>query len=91
MFALKRSAGASPEASLRNPLHASDKAHNLGIHNGFETHGRHQEESKTRVPAVSQKDVCPPKLKKRSFHMETETHDKVVKNKRKHEYSLEQT
>ena len=53
MLALKSSAGASLEVSLRNPLHASDKAHNLGIHNGFETHGRHQKESKTRVPAVS--------------------------------------
>ena len=67
MLALKRSAGAAPEVNLMNWLHASDKAHNLEIHHGFETHGRHQEESKTRVPAVSQKDVCPPKLKKKKF------------------------
>ena len=36
MLAAKRSAGVAPGVSLRNPLHASDKACKRGIDPGFE-------------------------------------------------------
>ena len=36
MMADKKSAGVAPEVNLRNPLHASDKAHNRGFHSYFE-------------------------------------------------------
>ena len=39
MLGTKKSAGATPEVNLRNPLHAGHKAHKEGIHPGFETQG----------------------------------------------------
>ena len=39
MLAIKRSGGVAPEVNLRNPLDTGKKAHQRGIHPGFETQG----------------------------------------------------
>ena len=41
--------------NLRKPLHAGDETHRQGIRPGFETQGRCQQKSVTRVTVVTQK------------------------------------
>ena len=57
LLAVKRSAGATPEVNLSNPLHAGEKARMQGIHPGFETQGRHHQKSKTGVSVAPQKGL----------------------------------
>ena len=52
-----QSAGVIPEVNLRNSLHTGDKAHNRGIHPGFETQGRHRQKSKTGVSVAPRKGL----------------------------------
>ena len=52
----KRSAGATPEVNLRNPLHAGEKACKWTIFSDFETEGRCQQKYKTEVAVVPQKE-----------------------------------
>ena len=39
------SVGVAPEMNLKNPLHIGQKAHEWGIHPGFETQSRYHQES----------------------------------------------
>ena len=61
MLSTKRSAGVTPEVSVRNPLHNGEKACKQGIHPGFETQCRRHQMSKTGVSAAWQKDLVAPK------------------------------
>ena len=47
MLAVKRLAGVAPDVSLKNPLHAGDKAHKWGIQPGYEPQSRRNQKSKT--------------------------------------------
>ena len=51
-MAAKRTAGASTEVNLRNPLQAGEEAHKRGFHPGFETQDRCHQTSKTGVSVV---------------------------------------
>ena len=44
--AAKRLAGVALEMNLRDPLHTGDKECKRGFHPGFETQGRHHQQSK---------------------------------------------
>ena len=57
MLVIKRLAGVTQEMNLRNPLHEGFEAHKQGIHPGFETQGRRQQKSVTRVTVVTQKGL----------------------------------
>ena len=65
MLTAKRSAGVVPEVNIREcitslmPLPNANNPHQAG----FETQRRHQQMPKTGTP---QKDICPPKIKKKN-------------------------
>ena len=69
MLAVTWSLGAAPEVNLRNLQWTGDEA-NKGINPGFEIHRTHHQKSKTRVPVVPQKNLCPPTIseKKETLH-----------------------
>ena len=60
-----QSAGVTPEVNLRNSLHAGDKARKWGIHSGFETQGRHHQNSKTGVSVAPWKGLMSSKIFKK--------------------------
>ena len=63
MLTSSQSAGVATDVNLRSHKQESTQK---GIHPGFETWGRgHQKKIQNRVSVASQKDSCPPKLKKR--------------------------
>ena len=52
-----RSAGVAPDVNLRNPLYVGDELYMWGIHPGFETQGRHDQESQTGISVAPQKGL----------------------------------
>ena len=55
----ERPAGEAPEVNLGNPLHADNKAHQGGIHPGYQTQGRRHQKCKQEHPWAHGKDLCP--------------------------------
>ena len=52
MLVIKRSAGITTEANLRNLLRTGKEVPSPGINLGFENHGRHSQKSKTEVSNI---------------------------------------
>ena len=66
MLATKRSACVAPELNLRECVtHMPLPRVNKAAHSGFETQKRYHQKSKTGVPVAPQKDLGPPKIKKK--------------------------
>ena len=58
-LAVKRSAGVSPEANLKeHASHTPPPTANKAAHSGFETQRRRYQKSKTGVSVAPQKDMC---------------------------------
>ena len=66
---IKRSARVALKVNLRNLLHTGDQARKQEIHPGFETQGRHHQESKTWVSVAPNKgfDVLHFFFKKKTY------------------------
>ena len=69
MLAVKRLAGVAPELNLNEhvtdtPLPRANKA----AHSGFESQRRHYQKSKRGVTVAYKLDLCPSKIKKKTFN-----------------------
>ena len=68
MLATKRSAGVTPEVNLREHISCvPPPSVTKTAHSGFETQRRCHQKSKTVVSVAPQKDLCPPKIKKKDL------------------------
>ena len=66
MQAAKRSAGATPEVNLKNPLHADKKVHKEG---NLILKPRIQIQKSKKEVSMAKKDKFPPKNKKENYEL----------------------
>ena len=66
MLATRRSVGVAPEVNLREYVtHMPLPSMNKAVHSGFKTQMRCHQKYKTGLSEAQQKDLCPPKIKKK--------------------------